>query len=100
VGPDSAFVNMLRRVHMVRLSYTRTRWLCKINDLGERQLRREQRERPGLLPGIEDRLTNRCRLCGCIGRNSLACVEPARVPFVLQLVKGFSWWLGLNICPS
>jgi len=32
---------------------------------GERQLRRKRRERQGLLPDVEDRLTNCCRLCGC-----------------------------------
>jgi hypothetical protein len=39
----------------------RTRWIRK----GERQPRRERRERQGLLPDVEDRLTNRCRLSVC-----------------------------------
>ena len=39
-------------------------------------------ERQGLLPDIEDRLTNRCRLCRCVGHSSLTCVEPVRLPFV------------------
>jgi len=49
---------------------------------GERQLRRERRERQGLLPDTEGRLANHCRLCGCVGHNSLTCVEPVQVPFV------------------
>jgi hypothetical protein len=35
-----------------------------------------------VLPDTEDRSANRCRLCGCVGHNSLTCVEPVQVPFV------------------
>jgi hypothetical protein len=56
----------------------RTRRISK----GERQLRRERRERQGLLPDTKDRSANRCRLCGSVGHNSLICVEPVQVPFV------------------
>ena len=89
---DNCFPPILKRGR----GRPRTRWIRK----GERQLRRERRERQGLPPDTEDRLANCCRLCGCVSHNSLTCVEPAQVPFVSQLVKGFSWWLGLNICPS
>jgi hypothetical protein len=50
---------------------------------GERQLRREQSERQGLLPDIENRLANRCRLCGCIGHKFFdlcgACTNAIRI---------------------
>jgi hypothetical protein len=80
VEPDSAFVSTWYIVNLK--SSTRTRWLCKINNLGERQLRREQTDRQGLLPDIEERLTNCCTLCGYVGHNSLTCVEPVQVPCV------------------
>jgi hypothetical protein len=66
---------------------------------GERQLRREWRERQGLLPDTEGRSANRCRLCGSVGHNSLTCVGPVQVPFVSHLAsgKGFSWWVGLDV---
>ena len=47
-----------------------------------RTRRVRKHERHGLLLDTEDRLTNRRRVCGCVGHNSLTCVEPVQVPFV------------------